>query len=1091
MSFVRLITRSLTYHRRMHAGLLLGTVLACGILTGALLMGDSVEYSLRAIATARLGHIQYAMEWRNRFFGQTLAQRLQENDPRISASALLLLNGMASLPPDRTPRGNQLNQVHVIGVAADFWAFAEHAPFSTDLGPQEAVLNEKTASALGIKSGDDLLIRMIKPGTMPLDAPLASREKELTVSSLVTVKAVLSDAQLGRFSLAANQTTPFNVFVNRTWLQEQTEQAGLANLLVAGGAMSLDDLQGALAQSWDLEHIGLRLRTHPSGLVQLESSRVFLDEETLRAARTIPGALPTLTYLVNSISTGGRMTPYSFVEAGPVPGNLKDDEVIINQWLADQLQAAPGDSLDMTYFQLLPDNTFVEQQRKFNVQRVLPMEALGVERELAPLFPGLSQVESCKDWRIGMPMDEARLADPANEAYWKQYRQTPKLLTTLQAGQAMWANRFGAVTAVRFPTSGQGEAAIREQLRKEIVPEKEGLQFLPVGQMALDAVNQAIDFGGLFVGMSFFLIVAALVLLGLLYVFGLQQRAPEMGILLALGYSRNRVRALFFLEACPTAVSGALLGALAGMAYARLLLAAVTGYWSAAVAETTLIFHAEPSTILGGIFTATLCVFLVVLGGLWRGTCFSPRQLLTMDFASAANDPVRRKHIGLFLLSTLVLLLAMATVGYVLITKPETLIEPFFAAGTFLLLAALGYYGWLLGYLARRPAFRRPKLWKMVLSNLARRRGRSLSVAGLTACGCFLVFSVSSMQENVALHAGARSSGAGGFGLFAETTVPMMGTPGELNKTLNADAVPLRVRDGDDAGCLNLNRAQTPRIYGVDPRRLSRLGAFVPKHGKDALWKLLEQPCPDGTVPALVGDSDTAIWGLKKKTGKENGDVLSYRDESGKEFKLKLAGQLPMRVSVFQGSLLISEEAFTRLFPSEAGFRTFLIDTPEGKAPETAERLNKAFEKFGMQAVPAADRLREFYAVEGTYLSMFLVLGGFGLILGAGGTGIAVLRNLFERRSEIALFHAVGYDRNTLLKILLAEHGVLVLAGMLLGTAAAAAAILPLVFLSQTTVSLMLQAVLFALIMAANLISISVMVLAGLPKNPILYLREE
>ncbi len=1088
MSFARLIARSLRHHRRLHAGLFLGAMLACGILTGALLVGDSVDYSLRAIATARLGRIQYAMEWKNRFFKHDLAQRLREHHPPLHASAILSLNGMASLPPERKTQGNQLNQVHVLGVEADFWAFAEQTPFDGDLEPREAVLNEKTARALGINPGEDFLLRITKQGTMPLDAPLASREKELTLSRLVTVKRVLSDAHLGRFSLVANQTAPFNIFVNRAWLQEQTELAELANVLLADGGISPDGLSHALEKSWDLEHIGLRLRTHPSGLVQLESSRIFLDEETLRAARTIPGALPTLTYLVNSIAKDGRMTPYSFVEAGPVPSGMKDDEVIINQWLADQLQANPGDTLDLTYLQLLPSNAFAGQQWKFRVHSVLPMEAFTVERELAPLFPGLSHVESCTDWRIGMPMDETRLSDPANEAYWKQFRQTPKLLTTLQAGQTLWGNRFGAATAVRFPASGQGASEIRQRLRHEIAPEKVGLHFLPVGQMALEAVNQALDFGGLFAGMSFFLIAAALVLLGLLYVFGLQQRAPEMGLLLALGYSRRRLRFLFFLEACPAALLGILLGALAGMAYARLLLTAITGYWSAAVAGTALAFHANPVTVLEGMILAALCVFLVVLGGIGRGVRRSPHELLTADFASLPLPSKPHGRAWSLLPSALALFLAVAAAGYVLITKPERVIEPFFLVGTLFLLAELGCCAWFLGYLARRPAFRHPAQWKMILSNLARRRGRSLSVAGLTACGCFLVFSVSSMQENIALHAGERRSGTGGFRLFAETTAPVMGAPEAISTLFKAGTVPLRVRDGDDAGCLNLNRARTPRLYGVNPQQLSRLGAFS---GEKALWKLLEQPLPEGTIPALAGDSDTAMWGLKKKTGLPDGDVLSYRDESGREFQLKLAGQLPMRVSVFQGSILISEDAFTRLFPSEAGFRAFLIDTPDGTISQTAERLNKDFERYGMQAVPALNRLREFYAVESTYLSMFLLLGGLGLILGAGGTGIAVLRNLFERRSEIALLHALGYERSAILTRLLAEHGLLALGGMFIGVCAAAAAILPLTVLSQTTVSLTLQAGLFAAIVAANLASVSIMVLAGLPKNPIRYLREE
>lgn len=1090
MSFYRLIARSLAYHRRMHMGLLLGVMLACGILTGALLVGGSVDYSLREIATSRLGRVAYAMNWTNRFFGQTLADTLREQDSRVHASAVLTLRGMLRLPAERQAQASQINRVQVYGIDPGFREFSGDAGV---LGPQKIAVNEKAARTLNVKPGDDLQLRMVRASVMPMDAPLSSRKEQPVITRIVTVKAVLSDAQLGRFSLAANQTTPYNVFVDRAWLQEQMELGGLANLMVAGDEIALNDLHRTLGQSWNLEDTGLRLRSHTSGLLQLESTRIFLDEEVVRAAMEIPGASPTLTYLVNAIANGGRMTPYSFVEAGPVPPDMPDDHVLINEWLAEQIGAEPGDSLDVAYSKLLPNNTFVEQQRQFTVHSVIPMDRLAVERELAPVFPGLSDVETCSDWDIGMPMDATRLKDEANEAYWRRYRQTPKLLTTFKAGQATWGNQFGSVTAIRFASPGLDEAQVRTLLREKIRAEAIGLQFAPVKDIAVNAVAQATDFGGLFVGMSVFLIVAALILLGLLYVFGLQQRASEMGVLLAVGFPRWRVRALLLLEACPTALAGAALGALAGVVYARLLLAGLAWLWPAAVANTVVQLHVAPAHVILGTFTGILCALLVVWGCVWRATRRTSRELMTSDYASMPPALLLQPtHMYRFLLlPALAFLLAIGLAANAWRTNPQSLVEPFFSVGTLLLLAELGCFWWILRYLACHGSFRRVSLAKMALANLARRRGRSLSVAGLTACGCLLVFSVSSMQENLALHAGERDSGTGGFALFAETTVPITVASEDIAKTLGVEAVPLKVRDGDDAGCLNLNRAQTPRLFGVHAEKLSTLRAFVPGSGNDTLWPLLNKQLPDGVIPALAGDANTALWGLQKKTGPDDGDVVPYRDESGREFKLKLVGQLPMRLSVFQGSLLISDEAFARLFPSEAGYRAFLVEAPPEKGPEIAARLNRDFERFGMEAVPASQRLQEFYSVEATYLAMFLVLGGLGLVFGAGGAGIVVLRNVFERRTEIGVLHAVGYDKTTVFRILFAEHALLILSGTVLGALAAGASILPLVLLSQTTVSTRLQAMLFGAIILANVMGVVAGLWAGLPRDPVQHLRAE
>ena len=64
---------------------------------------------------------------------------------------------------------------------------------------------------------------------------------------------------------------------------------------------------------------------------------------------------------------------------------------------------------------------------------------------------------------------------------------------------------------------------------------------------------------------------------------------------------------------------------------------------------------------------------------------------------------------------------------------------------------------------------------------------------------------------------------------------------------------------------------------------------------------------------------------------------------------------------------------------------------------------------LGADAMPTAERLAEFHTVENTYLSTFQTLGGLGLLIGTVGLAAVVLRNVLERRRELALLRAVGY----------------------------------------------------------------------------------
>ncbi|MCX7886826.1 MAG: hypothetical protein N3B01_06180, partial [Verrucomicrobiae bacterium] len=341
----------------------------------------------------------------------------------------------------------------------------------------------------------------------------------------------------------------------------------------------------------------------------------------------------------------------------------------------------------------------------------------------------------------------------------------------------------------------------------------------------------------------------------------------------------------------------------------------------------------------------------------------------------------------------------------------------FFSAGACLLVAGVAFSDWLLVRLedlgaageAAIAKWRRHGLHALGLRNAARRRGRSLTTAAVLGSGVFLLVAVNAFRQDPKQGA----LGTGGFAWYAEASVPLYeGLPG---------AVSLRVREGDDASCLNLNRAQQPRLLGVRPEELAGRAAF----GVD--WQLLNQ---HGDAVPAIGDEATVKWAL----GKRVGDTLSYTDERGRAFPLRIVAVMP--TSILQGSLVISERNFIEKFPSSSGYRVFLMDAlPEG--------LVRALEDKGFEAVPALRRLAEFSQVENTYLGIFQALGGFGLLLGSVGLAIVVLRNVMERRNELALLQAVGFRKRTLQWLVLSEHWLLVLLGVALGTGAALVAVWP------------------------------------------------
>ena len=157
--------------------------------------------------------------------------------------------------------------------------------------------------------------------------------------------------------------------------------------------------------------------------------------------------------------------------------------------------------------------------------------------------------------------------------------------------------------------------------------------------------------------------------------------------------------------------------------------------------------------------------------------------------------------------------------------------------------------------------------------------------------------------------------------------------------------------------------------------------------------------------------------------------------------RLRFVGAL--RDSLFQGELIVSERRFLDAFPDDPGYRFFLLDAPTGRATEVSGVLESRLERFGLDLTSAPERLDRFHRVENAYLSTFQTLGALGLLLGTVGLAAVLLRNAFERRRELALLRVMGYRRRDLTRLVLAEHGAIVAAGLAAGTVSALLAIVP------------------------------------------------
>lgn len=1069
MTRAKLIFESLKYHARSHLGVLLGAIIGSGILTGALVVGDSVRGSLKEFALMRLGRADLALTAGDRLFRDALATDLSSDNALGTPVAPVLQVLGVAIHNDNSARANQ---VQVLGVDQRFWELASQTPSFAGQSEQTGlVLNRRLADHLDAKVGDSILLRIRKPSLLSREAPVSPQE-DYAAALRMNVGAIVSDEEFGRFSLQANQIPPYNAYLPLSTLQEQLEQQGRANLLLLtnrGGAepISVARANETLQSTWKLADAELELRELPDvGVLELRSRRVFLDAPIVEAAmQSGVGGRGVLTYFVNELRVNNRSTPYSMVagmENWPPIEGMNDQQIAINNWLAEDLQANAGDEISLTYYVPGESRRLEERTNSFQVFKTIPMEGEAADRELLPQFPGVAKAESTRDWDAGFPIDLSRVRDK-DEAYWDDHRGTPKAFVTLAAAQNMWANRFGTHTAVRFPLTQNDQASVESKLLRSLRPSDIGLSFLPIREQALKASQESFPFGQLFIGFSFFLIIAALLLMALLFQFGVEQRAEQIGTLLALGFRNRTVRWLLLLEGCAIAILGSLIGMIAGTGYAKLMVRGLATIWREAVGTSALDFHMQGMTLLTGAVSGAVVCILVIWLSVRKQANQPVRELMEAgkELESAARVSSGKSRTSFWVaIGAFVLGAGMAFYGATL--QGNEAAETFFGAGSLLLIAGIAASSVWFRKLSAVAA-RQISLVEMGLRGVTRRPKRSLTIVACLACGSFLIIAIEPFRLDANVNATARDSGTGGFAYFGETTVPVVHNLNESDgrdfygldesEMQGVSFVPMRVRDGDDASCLNLNRAQQPRLLGVNPKLLADRGAFVfsgsvadaiPPAVRDG-WEMLDVKLDDGTIPA-IGDINSIQWAL----GKTIGDTLTYTDEQGESFEVRLVGALGG--SILQGSIVISEKQFTRLFPSISGYRMFLIDAPADSDIDTT--LSRALRDVGLELTPATRRLAEFNAVQNTYLSTFQVLGGLGLVLGSVGLGVVVLRNVLERRSELALLEAVGFRSDSLRWLILSEHGALLLLGLAVGTIAAALAVGPILMRPENEVPL-------------------------------------
>lgn len=1004
MNLRDLVRRNLRFYWRTNAAVVAGIGIAAATLTGSAIVGESVKRSLNEIATGRIGRAEGAL-LASQPFSDSLPERLAP-----AAGPVLHFEAVIRHQPSR----QSANKVLVYGVDDRFWKL--HAQPSPGLNGRAAILSQPLALELNASPGDPILLRIEKPSEIPQESLHGRREQSVRTVRF-TVQSVLPDSGVGGFSLKPTQGGVRAVFVPLAMLQKELALEGRANLALLPEALRSDI---HVLSRLQLEDVGLKLKpVAECACTQLESpSGLLRDDQVTRALAAAKQqnirAEPLLVYLANALRKPDASVPYSLVLA---KAGIPEGSIVLNDWTARELAAQPGDAITLDYYLWRAAGRLDTESTVLTVSAIEPIPSVG-DRFMAPEYPGISDTEGLSDWDPPFPMDLNKIR-PQDETYWDNHRTTPKAALSLADGQRLWQSRFGKVTAIRL----YGEQPFN--LTPSVDLARDGLTLLNLREQAEQAAAGTTDFGEYFSYFSFFLTVSALLLTALFFRLGIEQRLREIGLYQSLGFDRKMVRKIFLREGLLLGLLGATAGAILGLGYAALILYGLGTWWVDAVGTTGLTLHIRPVTLAGAVPQGLLVAILVIAFTLRGIRNISPRQLL-----AGASPEQALATSGRYRLPA-----AIATaIGLLLLSLSASQFIPaaggFFGAGLTLLAGAI--FG--LRHFLERPRTRPAKsVFQLAIASAAWSPSRSMYTAGLIAMAVFLLVALEAFRHAPGQIDLSKNSGAGGYPLMAESQWPIYQDL-NLSDTLpkGAQIQQLRVRPGEETSCLNLYQPTRPKIAAI-PQSLGQQGRF--QFTGNGNWKLLELAPNNGAIPAIV-DNNTMLYVLHKQIG----DILEI--PNGAE-PLRLEIVAALSGSIFQSEILISESNFLKAFPHEQGFRMFLIEAPEPIRNDLTAHLEESLSDSGFDVIQTATRLAQYHRVENTYLSTFQALGALGLLVGTIGLAAVLLRNVLERRRQLALLNAVGFQQSDLFQLVLTENAMLLVAGLAAGTVTALLAVSP------------------------------------------------
>ena len=606
-----------------------------------------------------------------------------------------------------------------------------------------------------------------------------------------------------------------------------------------------------------------------------------------------------------------------------------------------------------------------------------------------------------------------------------------------------------------------------------------------------DLLAQADEVGAqfteLFGSIGFFSVLAGVLLLVNIFVMLAQERKSELGMLRAVGLRRSALVGCFTLEGWSYALAAALIGSIVGIGVGRVVAGVATGIFGGGDATLELHFAAERASVENGFalgFAISLVTVLltslfisrlnvirairdlpdpsatrprlrslvagavaVVAGGAWSASGIPTDEpfatlagpVLVLAGMAALLSAVAPKRVVISVASAGALTWAVSAFGILPEAFEGADIAVFVVQGVILTAAAVALVSHNQETVAaglRRLGGGRSMSIRLGLAYPLARRFRTGMILAMYSLVVFTLVFIIVLSD---LFAGQvdqfTADVSGGFDLQVSSNRSNPVTADEVRARDDVAAVAALADVGAEfATSRTGGDFEDWYVTGIDeafveqgPTALEDVGDF--SDAASAYRAVLSDP---GTI--IVSEFFLQDGGGPPEAALAPGEQVSLRDPvSGRTAELTVAAVA--KSSFANDGAYVSMRSLSELYGPRAVPNRLLVATAPGADPQSvAGDLEAAYLMNGVEAESFRDLVSENLGFQTQFFRLMQGYLALGLVVGVAGLGVVMVRAVRERRRQVGVLRALGYEAGAVRRAFMVESAFVTLEGVAVGT---------------------------------------------------------